>query len=171
MERNTVKHLAAPWRSAYVTNSKPEDGCVLCRIGSEMDKDSENYVLHREGGFFIVLNRYPYINGHLMIVPLRHANDFADLNSSELDTMIRLVVKCEKALAEGMNCMGMNGGWNLGSCAGAGIEGHVHMHMLPRWSGDTNFMATTGDTRVISASLEDSYSRLQPLFSGEENLR
>jgi ATP adenylyltransferase len=167
MEGFPVKHLAAPWRSTYVTGSVGEDGCVLCRIGGEPSKDRENYVLHRSGGFFIVLNRYPYINGHLMIVPLRHAKDLSELDNSELDTLIRLVVKCEKALAEGMNCMGMNGGWNLGGCAGAGIEGHIHIHMLPRWSGDTNFMTTTGETRVISASLESSYKRLKPFFATE----
>jgi len=167
MEGYAVKHLAAPWRSDYVTGSEPEDGCVLCRIGREPEKDRENYVLHRLDSYFVVLNRFPYINGHLMIVPLRHAKDLSSLDSSELDTLIRLVVKCEKALAEGMNCMGMNGGWNLGGCAGAGIEGHVHIHMLPRWSGDTNFMTTTGETRVISASLENSYSRLKPLFVHE----
>lgn len=167
MEYRALKHLAAPWRSTYVTNSSPEDGCVLCRIGQDMDKDRENYVLHREGGFFIVLNRYPYINGHVMIAPSRHTQDFSNLDNRELDTLIRLVVKCEKALTEGMNCAGLNGGWNLGSCAGAGIEGHMHVHMLPRWPGDTNFMTTTGETRVISASLEDSYSRLKPFFNPE----
>ena len=169
MERRPLKHLAAPWRSSYVTGSEPEEGCVLCRIGCESEKDRENYVLHRESNFFIVLNRYPYINGHLMIVPIRHAEDLSGLYSSELDTLIRLVVKCEKALSEGMSCMGMNGGWNLGGCAGAGIEGHIHIHMLPRWSGDTNFMTTTGETRVISASLENSYSRLKPFFTPEVN--
>ncbi len=162
-----MKHLSAPWRSEYVTDSNREDGCILCRIGSERSKDRENLVLHRESGFFVVLNRYPYINGHLMIVPLRHVADFSSMNGGELETMIRLVVKCEKALLKGMNCMGMNGGWNLGNCAGAGIEGHVHLHMLPRWSGDTNFMTTTGETRIISASLEDSYSRLKHLFNGK----
>ncbi len=162
-----MKHLAAPWRSTYVTGLEEEDGCVLCRIGGEPQKDRENFVLFRSGSFFVVLNRYPYINGHLMIVPLRHVCDLSGLDSPELDTLIRLVVKCENALAEGMNCMGMNGGWNLGGCAGAGIEGHIHIHMLPRWSGDTNFMTTTGETRVISASLESSYERLKPFFVAE----
>ncbi len=164
-----MKHLAAPWRSAYVTGSESEGGCVLCRIARENGKDRENYVLYRseESGFFVVLNRYPYINGHLMIAPIRHAADFSELCSSELEALMKLVVKCEKALAVGMNCMGMNGGWNLGSCAGAGIEGHMHVHMLPRWSGDTNFMTTTSETRVLSASLEDSYCRLKPLFKVE----
>lgn len=163
-----MRHLQAPWRSEYVTGSSAVDGCVLCLVGGETGRDRENYVLHREGPVFVVLNRYPYINGHLMIVPLRHAPDLNSLSREESDTMIRIMAMCERALAEGMGCMGMNGGWNLGSCAGAGIEGHIHVHMLPRWSGDTNFMTTVGSTRVLSASLDDSYSRLVPFFNGGE---
>ena len=159
-----MKRLLAPWRNSYVSNPNPDEECILCKIGVEPDNDRENYVLFRNEGFYIVLNRFPYINGHLMIAPLRHAGDLSSLHESELDTMIRLIVKCEKALAEGMNCMGMNGGWNLGSCAGAGIEGHIHFHMLPRWSGDANFMTAVAETRVISSSLEDSYKKLKPFF-------
>lgn len=152
-----------------MTDPGPGDECVLCRIGSEKERDRENYVLHRDSGFYVVLNRFPYINGHLMIVPLRHAPDLAGLGQDELSTMAGLMVRCERAIAHGMQCMGMNGGWNLGSCAGAGIEGHFHLHMMPRWAGDTNFLTTTGETRVISASLEDSYARLSPFFGEEED--
>ncbi len=164
-----MKRLLAPWRDSYVSKSTPDAGCILCEIGVETDNDRENYVLFRTDEFYIVLNRFPYINGHLMIVPLRHAGDLSSLRESELDTMIRLIVKCEKALVEGMKCMGINGGWNLGNCAGAGIEGHIHLHMLPRWSGDANFMTTVSETRVISSSLEDSYKRLKPLFENGNN--
>lgn len=163
-----MKHLEAPWRSDYVTGTSGDKGCVLCRIAEERDRDRENFVLCRQGGLYVVLNRYPYINGHLMIVPDDHLPDFTSLEETRLKTMTRLIVKCERALAEGMKCMGINGGWNMGSCAGAGVEGHIHLHMLPRWSGDTNFMTTTGNTRVISASLEDSYARLKPFFGGED---
>lgn len=162
-----MKHLRAPWRSEYVTATGTGGGCVLCDIGASPDDDVKNYVLHREKDFFVVLNRFPYINGHLMIVPLRHAPDLAGLSRRELEALPGLLARCERALAEGMNCMGMNGGWNLGGCAGAGIEGHIHFHMLPRWAGDTNFMTTVGETRVVSASLEDSYRRLGPFFSLE----
>jgi len=161
-----MKRLYAPWRREYVTGGGAGAECVLCLIGSEAGSDRENYVLHREGPVFVVLNRYPYINGHLMIVPLRHVPDLSGLSSEESETMMSLMARCEGALAKGMGCMGMNGGWNLGSCAGAGIEGHIHVHMLPRWSGDTNFMSTVGSTRVLSASLDDSYSRLVPFFNG-----
>ena len=159
-----MNRLWAPWRHSYVTSQESPDGCVLCSIGNDPDRDGYNFVLHRESGFFVVLNRFPYINGHLMIVPLEHIPDLAGLGQQGQATMMRLIVRCERALAEGMGCMGMNGGWNLGSCAGAGIEGHVHIHMLPRWSGDVNFMSTVGGTRVISASLEDSYRSLRPFF-------
>ena len=152
----------APWRMDYILADK-DDRCVFC---DALDRN-DDLTLYKGNTTLVVMNKFPYINGHLMIVPLRHAKDLTGLDSLELDTLIRLVVKCEKALAEGMNCMGMNGGWNLGGCAGAGIEGHIHIHMLPRWSGDTNFMTTTGETRVISASLENSYSRLMPLFIPE----
>lgn len=160
-----MKHLKAPWRSEYVSGSSGDDGCILCGIGNAAGSDRQNYVLYRGKGFFVVLNRFPYINGHLMIVPIRHVPDLSGLGPDERGTLVDLMVKCESVLARGMNCMGMNGGWNLGSCAGAGIEGHIHLHMLPRWSGDTNFLTTVGETRVISASLEDSYRRLRPLFS------
>lgn len=164
-----MKRLLAPWRNSYLSNPIPDEGCILCKIGVETENDRKNYVLFRTNGFYIVLNRFPYINGHLMIVPLRHAGDLSSLQESELNTMIRLIVKCEKVLAEGMNCMGINGGWNLGNCAGAGIEGHIHLHMLPRWSGDANFMTTVGETRVISSSLEDSFERLKPFFEKGNN--
>lgn len=140
---------------------------MLCDIGGSPENDRENFVLHREKNFFVVLNRFPYINGHLMIVPLRHVPDLAGLSDRELEALPGLLARCERSLAEGMKCMGMNGGWNLGGCAGAGIEGHIHFHMLPRWAGDTNFMTTVGETRVLSASLEDSYRRLGPFFSLE----
>jgi ATP adenylyltransferase len=171
MEGSSLKHLNAPWRSDYVTGASSAEGCVLCGIGRETGRDRENYVLLRERGFYVVLNRFPYINGHLMIVPLRHAPDLSSLEGEEVATLAGLLVKCEEALLRGMDCMGMNGGWNLGSCAGAGIEGHLHFHMLPRWSGDTNFLTTVGETRVLSASLDDSFRRLLPHFDsrgGEE---
>ena len=159
-----MDRLYAPWRSSYVTSSGDEGGCVLCGIGQDKDRDSENYVLHRRGDIYVVLNRYPYINGHLMIVPLRHVPSMEDLTEAERCAMWELAAESEGALIRGMNCMGINGGWNMGSCAGAGIEGHLHIHMLPRWNGDTNFMTTACNTRVISASLDDSYRRLRGFF-------
>ncbi len=158
-----MNRLWAPWRAEYLRTSG-NDECIFCEMCSNPSIDRDNYVLYRSPGMFIVLNRYPYINGHLMVVPTRHVPDLGALDAPEREEMMDLLVLAEKALVRGMNCMGINGGWNLGNCAGAGIEGHLHMHMLPRWSGDVNFMTVVGSTRVLSESLEDCYERMLPLF-------
>jgi len=156
--------LWAPWRNAYVSGTCSDDGCLFCRIGSS-DEDAGNLVLCRWGSAFAVLNRFPYINGHLMVVPVRHLALFSDLSAAEAADVLHVVGLAEKALQSGMGCVGMNGGWNVGRCAGAGIEGHLHLHMLPRWPGDGNFMTTAAETRVISESLESTYARLLPWFA------
>jgi ATP adenylyltransferase len=157
----------APWRSEYLRT--PGSGsCLFCDIASAPEKDRENLVLHRGPTAFVLLNRYPYINGHLMIVPHRHVPDLRSLERTELDEITRLLVLSEEALSRGMECMGMNGGWNLGGCAGAGVKDHIHVHMLPRWDGDSNFMTTVGGSRVLSESLEDSFERLRPWFEMEK---
>ncbi len=161
-----MEHLDAPWRNSYITSQASSDDCVLCSIGRDEDSDGRNFVLYRMKGLFVVLNRFPYINGHLMIVPRDHVPDLSALERKQRHDLMDLMVMCERALWKGMGCTGINGGWNLGSCAGAGIPGHVHVHMLPRWSGDTNFITTVGETRVLSASLEDSYEKLRPFFAG-----
>lgn len=162
------ERLWAPWRYDYVTS--PDGGtdeCVFCEIGkSEPSKDRENLILHRGKHAFVVLNRYPYINGHLMIVPYGHAGDISSLDKDERSEIMELIVQTEEALRNGMNCQGMNGGWNIGSAGGAGIPGHLHLHMLPRWNGDTNFMATVGAIRVVSQSLEKAYEQLSVFFGG-----
>lgn len=158
-----MKRLWAPWRAEYVRNAGG-DGCVFCSISATPESDRENYVLHRDEHLFVVLNRYPYINGHLMVVPHSHAAGLRGLFEEELAALSRMEVRCEKALLEGMGCQGINGGWNMGRCAGAGVAHHLHVHMLPRWGGDVNFMTTVGGTRVLSESLEDCYRRLAPLF-------
>jgi ATP adenylyltransferase len=132
---------------------------------SDTGSDRGNYVLARYGGCVALLNRYPYTNGHLMIMPERHVSSFNDLSVEEAGAMHELLRVAESALLELMGAEGINGGWNLGRCAGAGIEGHLHLHVLPRWSGDTNFMTAVGGTRVISQSLEDAFDILAPAFS------
>ena len=156
--------LWAPWRSSYVSNTGSDHGCLFCGIGSSA-ADRDNLVICRRGGVFAVLNRFPYINGHLMLVPLRHVAHFSELAESEFRDLLSVVSVAEKALREGMSCAGMNGGWNIGRCAGAGIEGHLHLHILPRWPGDVNFMTTTAETRVLSESLQSTYDRMLPWFS------
>jgi len=165
-----TQRLWAPWRHDYITSSGGKtDECVFCRIGGDDSSlDRENLVLHRGEHCFVVLNRYPYINGHLMIVPFRHAGDLSSLDRTERIEIMDLAVQAEQALAETMHCQGLNGGWNIGSAGGAGIPGHLHFHILPRWNGDTNFMTTVGQVRVVSQSLEQAYEALSPLFGGSE---
>ena len=161
-----MERLWAPWRAEYVRKSGGNE-CILCSISRDGEHDRENYVLYRNDLLFVVLNRYPYINGHLMVVPHSHATGLRGLDSRELEALAEAEVLCERALLEGMQCQGINGGWNMGRCAGAGVEGHLHIHMLPRWSGDVNFMSTVAGTRILSESLDDCYVRLAPLF-GED---
>lgn len=160
------ERLWAPWRYDYVSapGEKPP-GCVFCAIAEADRKDDEaNLVLHRGENAFAVLNRYPYINGHLMILPYRHVPELNSLTPGEMSGIMELLIVAERALKDGLNCHGMNGGWNVGSAGGAGIPGHLHLHLLPRWSGDTNFMATVGNVRVVSQSLEKAMKILKPLF-------
>jgi len=163
-----LKRMWAPWRSEYLRSAGSGE-CLFCRIAAEgAGMDAGNYVLHRGERVFAVLNRYPYINGHLMVVPFRHVPDLGSLDRDERDELMEFLVTAERALAEGMGCMGVNGGWNIGGCAGAGVKDHVHVHVLPRWTGDSNFMTTVGGVRVLSESLDESYSRLLPFFGGGE---
>lgn len=160
--------LWAPWRYDYVASpAEDSPGCIFCGIGrDDPNRDRDNLILHRGALAFVVLNRYPYINGHLMIVPFRHLPDLTALSAEEMTEMMKMAVLSEKALRGGMNCQGMNGGWNIGSAGGAGIPGHLHMHILPRWNGDTNFITTVAGTRVVSQSLEKAHELLSPFFEG-----
>ncbi|MCK5786855.1 MAG: HIT domain-containing protein [Candidatus Sabulitectum sp.] len=164
-----TERLWAPWRYDYVTS--PGDGneeCVFCGIGeSDISRDRENLVLCRGEHAFVILNRYPYINGHLMIVPFRHVPDLSSLESAERTEIMEFALQAENALKQGMKCQGINGGWNIGSAGGAGIPGHFHLHMLPRWNGDTNFMSTVGAIRVVSQSLERAHRQLSVYFGGK----
>jgi len=130
-------------------------------------EDESNLVLCRRRGVFAVLNRFPYINGHLMVVPERHAGLLGDLGPEEVAGLFEVLALAERALEKGMKCSGMNGGWNVGRCAGAGVEGHIHLHLLPRWPGDVNFMTPVAATRVLSESLETTYGKLKPWFERE----
>lgn len=140
---------------------------MFCEISGAPEEDRENYVLKRTDLLFVILNRFPYINGHLMVVPHSHAHGLRGLSHDELHAMTDMAAACERALQEGMGCQGINGGWNMGRCAGAGVEHHLHLHMLPRWNGDVNFMSTVSGTRVLSESLEDCYRRLKPFFGDD----
>lgn len=151
----------APWRIGYVAGEKP-CGCVFCRK-IEANDDEAHLVLYRGEHCTIVLNTFPYNSGHLMVVPYEHRADLEGLSpeaSAELWELTRVAVR---ALKEALDWQGVNIGMNLGEAAGAGIQDHIHMHIVPRWHGDTNYMTTCAETRVVPQSLEDSYRQLQPV--------
>ena len=153
MER---KNLWAPWRIGYILDdSKKDTGCFLCHHLADTEHDHENRVLWRTGLCIVVMNRYPYNNGHLLIAPNRHVADLSDLSEPEMLEMMKLAETAKTCLTRAVNPQGFNMGINLGHCAGAGLPGHVHMHVVPRWNGDTNFMSVCSDTDVISQSMTE----------------
>jgi len=157
-----MDHLWAPWRLAYVAAApKPADGddCFICRGLAEAD-DRKNLIALRTPRTAVILNRYPYNNGHLLIAPLAHKGDFSDLDSGELLELQETLGRMIAVLSEALSPHGYNVGLNLGRVAGAGLPGHLHWHVVPRWNGDTNFMPVLADTRVISQSLEALYDLL-----------
>ncbi len=162
-----MDRLWAPWRKAYVTGDTPSDGCLFCHL-RDGPGDGSDMVLMRNSHVLAVMNRYPYTNGHMMIAPLRHAALFSELSPEEGAALLAGVAMAERALMEGMKCAGINGGWNFGRCAGAGVEGHLHVHVLPRWPGDVNFLPVLADARVLSESLESAFERLLPWFGSRD---
>jgi len=159
-----MKRIWAPWRMEYITGSlRTEDStCFLCIDGAD---DEKALVVERDRNAFIVMNRYPYSNGHLMVVPVRHVGSLEDLSDEELLGMMRLVRRAVSVLKKVMNAQGLNIGINMGKAAGAGLEEHIHIHIVPRWAGDTNFMPVFGETRVISEHLLETYGRLKEGFA------
>lgn len=154
-----MRHIWAPWRMAYIQRDEKMCGCVLCEKWASSD-DTANYILYRGERAYIILNLYPYNNGHLMVVPYKHVASVEDLETETLTELMLLVNRSLAALREAMAPHGFNIGVNLGRAAGAGIHEHVHIHIVPRWEGDTNFMPVLGETRVIPEMLEDTYARL-----------
>ncbi|NIP37716.1 MAG: HIT domain-containing protein [Candidatus Dadabacteria bacterium] len=153
-----MKVLWAPWRIEYITKEK-ESGCVFCDTHAD-DNDKNNLILFRGKTCFIILNRYPYTNGHLMAVPYKHTNELNDLSAAERTELLDLTIKCKNILGI-MKPNGFNIGMNLGKVAGAGIDDHLHFHVVPRWDGDTNFMPVFGSIRVMPEYLEDTYDKLK----------
>jgi ATP adenylyltransferase len=136
------------------------DACLFCRVASESD-DARNYVVLRAERSFILLNRYPYTTGHLMIAPYAHVATLEEADAATLEEIMRLAQRAEKALRAVYRPSGLNLGFNIGESAGAGITGHIHMHALPRWAGDTSFITTIGETRVLPEALETTYEKLR----------
>jgi ATP adenylyltransferase len=162
-----VDHLWSPWRLYYVTAEKPSTGCVFCQPRPDAAPAVErNPLVVFEGSLaYVILNRYPYNNGHLMVVPHRHLATLVDLTIDELNEIALLTQRSEAALREAYKLEGINVGLNLGKPAGGGIPGHLHVHLVPRWLGDTNFMTVIGETRVLPEDLAASASRLAPIFT------
>jgi ATP adenylyltransferase len=153
-----MKVLWAPWRIKYITGDK-EEGCIFCKKPKE-GNDKENLILYTGETSFIIMNRYPYSNGHLMTVPYKHTNSFSDLTQDERLDLMNLTAKCLDIL-QVIKPEGFNIGMNLGRTGGAGIDDHLHFHIVPRWSGDNNFMPVIGDVRVMPEYLEETYETLK----------
>jgi len=159
--------LWAPWRMDFLGAEKPE-GCIFCLFPAETGEaaDRRNLILARTAHSFAILNRYPYNNGHLMVIPRRHTAEFAALSDDELEDLHKLLRRAVQVLREAYHPEGFNIGMNLGVAAGAGIADHLHYHVVPRWVGDTNFMPVIGTTKVMVEHLDQSFGTLQALFAG-----
>lgn len=156
------QNLWAPWRLGYIKGEK-EPGCIFCtRLARSTDE--QDYILHRGQRSFIILNAFPYTNGHLMVVPFDHVSDLEALADDTLAEMDQLLKRSVVALKQAFGPQGFNVGWNIGRCAGAGVEEHVHEHVVPRWNGDTNFMPVLADVTVIPDTLAQTWRALKPFF-------
>jgi ATP adenylyltransferase len=153
-----VKRLWAPWRLEYVESAEEQTGCVFCEAAAGADE--ERLVVHRGEHAFVLLNKFPYASGHLMIAPFAHTGRFGDVSDNEALEVHRLAAVALDVLAEAMHPQGYNLGWNLGRVAGAGVVDHVHLHVVPRWAGDTNFMPVLADVKVIPQALRDTRTKL-----------
>ncbi len=164
--QDSLERLWAPWRIGYVL-SKKDTGCFLCELQAS-ENDKEAYILQRGKSCFTLLNLYPYNNGHLLLAPYRHIADVAELTSVEWDEMGRQLKVWVRRIQEKMRPHAFNIGFNLGRVAGAGVVGHLHLHVVPRWDGDHNFMSIISDTRVIIQSLDEAYEVLCSDFEGDD---
>lgn len=161
-----MDYIWSPWRYRYVTTAAETDPCIFCNAAASAANDSENLVVYRARHCYVILNRFPYTSGHLMVAPYLHVATLEDL-PEEVAIEIALVVRrAEGHLRRLYRPEGLNVGINLGRCAGAGIAGHLHVHVLPRWVGDSNFMTTVGETRVLPEQLGDTWKRLTAAFAG-----
>jgi ATP adenylyltransferase len=157
------RNLWAPWRMTYIKTLSKEGECFLCASAAEPAKDTDNLVLWRTDKSMVISNKFPYNNGHMLIAPLRHIAGIEDATNEEMLDLMKLIREVQAVLSEAVHPNGFNVGMNLGRCAGAGLPGHLHIHVVPRWDGDTNFMAVTGGTDVISQGLKELYDELKQI--------
>lgn len=158
-----MNKLWAPWRIKYITQKKKK-GCIFCHAYKKTN-DKKNYIVLRSTNCFAIFNTFPYNNGHIMIVPNRHVSSLKDLDDTELLDLNKTTVKVTSALEKVLNPQGFNIGLNIGKAAGAGIDDHIHTHIVPRWEADTNFMPVLADTKVVSQSIEELYDKLKKELS------
>ena len=158
--------LWSPWRYDYITSTgaAKNDGCVFCEVLNGSASDEEKFILKRAEFNFVILNIYPYTTGHLMILPYAHIADPAAADKQTTDEMMDITKQAQSAICEIYHPNGLNLGMNLGKAAGAGVAGHFHMHVLPRWIGDVNFMTAIGQTRTLPETLQMTYDKLRPKF-------
>lgn len=160
----TNQRIWAPWRLRYVKDAKKSDECVFC-AKPEMGDDREALIVHRGERCFVILNLFPYTNGHVMVTPFEHIGRFQDIEPAVTAEMMDLSKRAMRRMEEVYEPEGFNVGLNQGRVAGAGVEGHIHLHVVPRWAGDNNYMPVLADTRVMPQSLEESYDALEGGFT------
>ena len=158
-----MKRIWAPWRMEYIANDKSAE-CIFC-VSPELEDDRDKLILYRSGFSLIMMNRYPYTNGHLLIAPYRHTADMNALSSDEMLDLFTALRLCRNVLQKTASPQGFNIGINLGKAAGAGVDEHIHVHIVPRWNGDTNFMTVIGDVRIMPENLLNTYEKLLPGFN------
>jgi ATP adenylyltransferase len=163
-----MDYLWTPWRYQYISNIKNTDRCVFC-IESSTEHDERNFVVLRGKLNFVILNIFPYTSGHLLVAPYQHTSNLQDCSPELLSEMLGLAQRCQLAIEQTYHPDGFNLGMNLGRSAGAGVEDHLHLHVVPRWVGDSNFMAIVGETRVLPATLETTYRKLKAFLSSPSN--
>lgn len=161
-----MDRLWSPWRYTYLTTGVPKSSCIFCEKSAEQ-QDEKNLIVHRGRHSFVLLNLYPYSNGHAMIAPYEHVATLTDAASDSLREMMELTRATEGHLRRLYKAPGYNVGMNLGECAGAGVAGHIHIHILPRWPGDVNFMTAIGETRVLPEDLHTTWNRLREAFANQ----
>ncbi len=164
-----MDRLWSPWRYRYVSQESA-DGCIFCEKAAEQ-RDDENFIVYRGERNFVILNLYPYTTGHLMIAPYEHVATLEEAAEETLLEMMRLTRLADRSLRAAYKPRGINLGMNVGECAGAGVAGHIHMHVLPRWPADANFMTTVGETRVLPEDLPTTYRRLAEAFRNKSETR
>ena len=158
-----MQNLWAPWRIQYILGPKA-DGCILC-LDEDRSRDAERLVLYRGKRSFVMMNKYPYCNGHIMVAPFEHAACLTELSEESAQDLMLLTRSCTSILREHFKAQGINIGFNLGEAAGAGVREHLHCHLVPRWNGDSNFMAVLADVRTIPQHIEETYQALLPRFA------